>query len=100
MPMFDLVCRECQWERRDYYARSSEDRPTCPNGHVAEKVWTTAPAMIPDTYTTPQVLENLGHEPVTVYSRSERKRELAARGLQEFVRHVGTPGEGSDKSRH
>jgi hypothetical protein len=43
-------------------------------------------------------LENLGHEPVTVYSRSELKRELQARGLVEFVRHVPVPG--SDKSPH
>lgn len=43
-------------------------------------------------------LENLGHEPVTVYSRSELKRELKARGLVEFVRHVPVPG--SDKSPH
>lgn len=43
-------------------------------------------------------LENLGHEPVTVYSRSELKREMQARGLVEFVRHVPVPG--SDKSPH
>jgi hypothetical protein len=43
-------------------------------------------------------LENLGHEEVTVYSRSELKRELKARGLVEFVRHVPVPG--SDKSPH
>jgi hypothetical protein len=43
-------------------------------------------------------LENLDHEPVTVYSRSELRREMKARGLVEFVRHVPVPG--SDKSPH
>lgn len=44
------------------------------------------------------VIENLGHEPVTVYSHSERRRLMDERGLQEFVRHVGKPG--SDRSAH
>jgi len=43
-----------------------------------------------------RTFENLGHEPVTVFSRSELKREMQARGLQECVRHVPTPG--SDRS--
>lgn len=44
-------------------------------------------------------LENLGHEPVTVYSRSELKREMDARGLREFVRHV-PDSPGGDSSKH
>ena len=44
------------------------------------------------------MFENLGPEPVTLYSRSELRRELKARGLEEMVRHVPVPG--TDKSPH
>lgn len=44
-----------------------------------------------------RMFENLGHEPVYIDSRSVLKREMQARGLREFVRHVGTK-EG-DKSK-
>jgi hypothetical protein len=43
-------------------------------------------------------LENLGPDPVTVYSRSELARELKARNLEPFVRHTPIPG--TDKSPH
>lgn len=42
--------------------------------------------------------ENVAHEPVHFTSRGEKRRYLAEHGLQEFVRHVGSPG--SDKSPH
>lgn len=45
----------------------------------------------------PRFVENLGHEPVWVETKSQLDRELKARGLQPFVRHVGAPG--SDKSK-
>lgn len=40
--------------------------------------------------------ENLGHDPVTLYSPSELKRELKARGLEPMIRHV--PGDQHTKS--
>jgi hypothetical protein len=39
-----------------------------------------------------ETLENVGPEPVTFYSRSEKRRYLKEHGLQEFVRHVPVPG--------
>ena len=42
--------------------------------------------------------EHLGHTPIHLTSRSEKKRLLKERGLQEFVRHIGAPG--SDRSKH
>ena len=65
--------------------------PFCPHGRGS---YTAQPNDIPGGLT----LENLGHEKVTVYSRSELRRELKARGLVEMVRHVPVPG--SDKSPH
>jgi hypothetical protein len=35
-----------------------------------------------------KTFENLGPEPVTLYSPAELKREMHARGLEPFVRHV------------
>jgi hypothetical protein len=60
-------------------------------------VW-TASANIhgDDQFIGGKTFENLGHEPVTVHSRSELKREMDKRGLREAVRHVGT--QGSDKN--
>jgi hypothetical protein len=43
-----------------------------------------------------QVIENLGHEPVTVYSKSELRREAAKRGLEPMVQHK-PPDPASDK---
>lgn len=45
-----------------------------------------------------ETLENVGPEPVTFYSRSEKRRYLKEHGLVEMVRHVPVPG--SDTSPH
>lgn len=45
-----------------------------------------------------ETLENVGPEPVTFYSRSEKRRYLKEHGLVEMVRHVPVPG--SDVSPH
>jgi hypothetical protein len=60
------------------------------------RVWSAPAVHGDDKFIGGKTFENLGHEPVTVYSRSELKREMDKRGLQPFVRHVGKPG--SDKS--
>ncbi len=38
-----------------------------------------------------EVNESVAHEPVTFYSKSEKRRYLKAHGLEEFVRHVPHP---------
>lgn len=83
--MNTTICPACGAEL------SIGDYPFCPHGRYHGNA---APDDIPGGLT----LENLGHEPVTVYSRSELRRELAARGLVEMVRHVPVPG--TDKSPH
>jgi hypothetical protein len=45
-----------------------------------------------------ETLENVGPEPVTFYSRSEKRRYLKEHGLVEMVRHVPVPG--TDTSPH
>lgn len=74
-------CPACQGETERYY----------PIGGRTHGV-------LPDEFVGGLTLENLGHEPVTVYSRSELKREMDRRGLQHMVRHTPLPG--SDKSPH
>ena len=58
--------------------------PFCPHGFGVNNV-------VDDTIIGGEVMENVGHEPITVYSKSERKRVLDRAGLQEFVRHVPRP---------
>lgn len=61
--------------------------PFCKDGHEPASIGARG-----DEIPGGMTLENLGPDPVTVYSRSELKRELAARGLVEMVRHVPVPG--------
>lgn len=99
MPVYDRACPSCGWSRDDCY-ESLAASMTCPScGAETERVWRSArtSGVVPDEYTKPWMCEHLGHEPVLIRSRSQLKREMDARGLQPFVRHVGEPG--SDKSR-
>jgi hypothetical protein len=100
MPVYDRRC-DCGWERADCYEPVNY-RAVCPECGVAtERVWLSPRSFAvhgDDQFIGGRTYENLGHEPVTVYSRAELKREMQARGLQEFVRHTGE--QGSDKSKH
>ena len=99
MPLFDRACTSCQWPKDDNYEPLRQDFP-CPQcGAETVHVWTGRAAHIhgDDKYIGGITYENMDHEPVTVYSRAEEKREMDKRGLQHFTRHVGE--QGSDKSR-
>lgn len=65
--------------------------PWCPH---ASGMYNAQPDDIPGGET----LENLGHNEITFYSRSEKRRWLKAHGIEEMVRHVPIPG--TDKSPH
>lgn len=67
--------------------------PFCPD-HGKPRNFTITQDEIPGG----MVINNLGPEPVKVYSHSERRAIMKARGLREQVRHVGVAG--SDKSPH
>lgn len=99
MPIRDRLCPECGWMKEDNYEPRTTMDVLCPDGHKTEIVYAgSAPAIHgDDKFVGGMVLENLGHEKVTVYSRSQLKREMQARGLEPAVRHVGEAG--SDKSR-
>jgi hypothetical protein len=96
MPVYDRRC-DCGWKRADCYEPivCAVPCPTC--GAETAREWTSRAAIHgDDKFIGGLTLENLDHHPVTVYSRSELKREMDKRGLVSFVRHVGEPG--SDKS--
>lgn len=97
MPRFTQHCTVCEWDGVINVAPFVN--PPCPQcGQATERIWTASASIAQDEFPGGKTFENLGNEPVTVYSRSELKRELKARGLEEFVRHVPVPG--TDKSPH
>lgn len=98
MPRFTQYCPVCGWQ--DTIIVQPFVKPPCPHcGQPTDRLWTgTSASVAGDEFPGGKTFENLGNEPVTVYSRSELRREMKARGLQEFVRHVPVPG--SDKSPH
>lgn len=98
MPRYTQWCPTCHWQG-DIWAAPYE-MPPCPDcGQGTQRLWVGRSAGVADdSWPGGKTFENLGHEPVTLYSRSELKRELKARGLVEYVRHVPLPG--SDKSPH
>ena len=98
MPLFDVECDRCG-QVSEAFQRPDERESPCACGGTRHRVWLGhAAAVIDDTWVGGKTFENLGHEPVTCYSRTEYKRELAKRSLQEKVRHVGRPG--GDRSEH
>ena len=67
--------------------------PWCPHGLGKNNV-------IDDTIIGGEVNENVAHEPVTFYSKSQKRRYLREHGLEEFVRHQYRPdGRKPDTSR-
>jgi hypothetical protein len=67
--------------------------PFCKDGHEPANV-----GVQPNDIPGGETLENVGLEPVTFYSRSEKRRYLKEHGLVEMVRHVPVPG--TDVSPH
>lgn len=98
MPQHSQHCTSCQWQA-DIFVSVGE-HPPCPQcGGATERLWTgRSSSVVDDAWPGGKTFENLGDTPVTLYSKSELRRELRARGLEEFVRHVPVPG--SDKSPH
>lgn len=100
MPRYDQRCTTCGWAAE--VAAPPFEHPPCPDcGGKTERhypIGSRANGVIPDEWPGGKTFENLGHQPVTLYSRTELKRELDARGLREYVRHV--PGRSGDKSPH
>lgn len=99
MPMYDFRCETChrEWEQLMPVGKN----PPCHECGTADvvKLWKKRPSAIKgDEIPGGMWIENLGHEPVKVYSHTERLQLAEQRGLQEYVKHVPVPG--TDKSPH
>jgi hypothetical protein len=97
MPRYDQICKSCKaW--REILAAPGE-HPPCPEcGGETERFYIRGYDFQGDEFVGGLTVENLGHEPVKVYSKSELKAECEKRGVEQMVRHVPVPG--SDKSPH
>lgn len=94
---YDQHCKTCGWTA-EIYAQPFE-HPACPRcGGKTERIYLGGYGVLPDEIPGGLVVENLGHRPVTVHSKSELKFEAEKRGLVQAVRHVGVAG--SDKNPH
>lgn len=98
---YDQHCPACGW--RDEIHVEPGTHPSCPTcGGATERLW-VAPAgrghyVIGDEFIGGRTYHNLGHEPMTIQSRSELRAVMKARGLLEAVAHEG--GFDGDRSEH
>lgn len=92
---YDQSCLACAWIGE--ISVEPGTNPACPQcGSVTERIYLSGYGVIPDEIPGGLVVENLGHRPVKVYSKSELKFEAEKRGLVSRVQHVGEKG--SDKN--
>lgn len=99
MPRYDQTCLDetCGW--RNEIVCEPFVNPPCPVcAGATARIYLGGYQVWGDDIPGGMTVENLGPEPVTVYSKSELKREAEMRGLVNRVQHVGVPG--SDKSPH
>jgi hypothetical protein len=92
MPTYTSRCVTCgrEWD----HVSAPQSHPDCVCGGPSEYVWRSSATVIGDEWPGggPRTFENMGHEPVTCDTKSDYRRELKARGLQECVRWAG-PGD-------
>jgi hypothetical protein len=97
VPLFDVRC--VNGHETEAWAKPDErDVPCRICGAFTTRLWRQSPSVQSDAIIGGFTDENLGPTPVTYYSKSERRRLMKERGLEEGVRHVGV--QGSDKSPH
>lgn len=99
MPRFDQLCPACDWQ--DEIVVRPHEHPPCPRcGGETVRHYPIGGTrhVISDEIIGGTWIENMGHQPVYVESRSQYRRELEKRGLEQCVRHVGVKG--SDKNPH
>jgi hypothetical protein len=94
---YDQHCLACGWVGTIWAVPYTH--PPCPLcAGATERAYVSGYSFVGDEIPGGQWVENLGHEPVFIESKSQLKHEREMRGLEPMVRHVGTPG--SDKSPH
>jgi hypothetical protein len=97
MPMFDFFCRNCGASFEMFVPCEHRDHVICNTcGCFTTREWRVGPSVIDDTVPGGFTIENLDKTPQTFYSKSDYRDAMRARGLMNFVRHIGKPG--SDKN--
>lgn len=93
MPKYDLECVQCGQRQLNVYLASGQ-RPPCPCGGATQTVWTGMSHGIEtdESFIGGQVIENLAHEPITVYSRTELKEQMLKHGAEQRIKWAG-PGD-------
>lgn len=77
MPLYDYICNACGRQDFDVFGKHDSEHK-CPCGTVMERK-IPMPSILPDI--EPYVDHDMGHEPVYVSSRREKKRILKERKL-------------------
>ncbi len=93
MPRFDSWCAACAFDEPIIVAGGVH--PPCSRcGGATEYIWHSNPASIQtdEAFIGGQVIENLGHDPITVYSRTELKAAMARAGAEQRIKWAG-PGD-------
>ncbi len=97
MPVYDLLCDQ-QHVQRDVLATYGAF-PVCPTcGAPTHPDVSRKGGVRDDSFIGGRTFENLSNQPMTFYSKTDYRRYLKSRNLEEFVRHAPPPG--SDKSPH
>ena len=92
MPTFDSICTRCGYEETIVVVGGTH--PNCARCQgPTEYVWRSYPAQIQtnEAFIGGLTIENLGHEPVTVYSRDELKAAMLRAGAEQQIHYV--PGD-------
>lgn len=100
MPLYDVKCDNGHEDEQFLWRSCDTLRPCATCGANVERTWgrLSAPHVVADSIPGGMTIENMGHEPMTFYSKSEWRHAMKERGLVNQVRHVGK--QGSDKSDH
>jgi hypothetical protein len=93
MPLCDYTCRACDVVLRDSWATTA---PLCRFCSTRMDKLIARGGVRDDSWIGGKTFENLGHDPVTFYSKTDYRRYLKTHGIEEFHRH--TPPPGTDKS--
>lgn len=98
MPLYDLICLACQQEVPDRFFHrkpAPNAMPVCPQcGHrlTVNPRTSLGRGLTYFSEKSPQVIHNLGHDPVTITSEAQRQRIMKERGLTEAGRPYGRKG--------
>lgn len=101
MPMFDRLCDQCSAEKFDVLEPSVTPDPVCACGGRLRRAWLSKPPAAIGDECDVWIKHGLCNEdgsPRRYRHKSEIAFEAKARGMMNYVRHVGTKG--GDKSKH